>query len=63
MTIKALRDDFEHALHADVRRAYSLPARFYLDAAVFEREKGDHLLPALALRGPPLPARRTPAIT
>ena len=39
MTIKALRDDFEHALHADVVRAYSLPARFYLDAEVLEREK------------------------
>ena len=39
MAIKALRDDFEHALHADVGQAYSLPARFYLDAEVFEREK------------------------
>ena len=39
MTLDLLRDDFEHTLHADPARAYTLPAIFYLDADVFEREK------------------------
>ena len=39
MTLDLLRDDFEHALHTDPARAHTLPARFYLDPEVFEREK------------------------
>ena len=39
MTLDLLRDDFEHALHTDPAHAHTLPARFYLDPEVFEREK------------------------
>ena len=39
MALDLLRDDFEHALHTDPARAHTLPARFYLDPEVFEREK------------------------
>ena len=39
MNLDLLRDDFEHALHTDPARAHTLPARFYLDPEVFEREK------------------------
>ena len=39
MTLDLLRDDFEHALDADPARAHTLPASFYLDPEVFEREK------------------------
>ena len=33
------RRDFEHPLDADPARAFTLPARYYLDPEVFEREK------------------------
>ena len=39
MTITPLRDDFTHPLDADPARAYTLPARYYLDPEIFEREK------------------------
>ena len=39
MTLDLLRDDFEHALDTDPARAHTLPARYYLDPEVFEREK------------------------
>ena len=39
MALDLLRDDFDHALHTDPARAHTLPARFYLDPQVFEREK------------------------
>ena len=39
MALDLLRDDFDHPLHTDPARAYTLPARFYLDPEVFEREK------------------------
>jgi choline monooxygenase len=39
MTLDLLRDDFEHALDADPARAHTLPASFYLDPEIFEREK------------------------
>ena len=39
MTVTSLRRDFEHPLDADPARARTLPARYYLDAEVFEREK------------------------
>ena len=39
MALDLLRDDFEHALHTDPARAHTLPASFYLDPEVFEREK------------------------
>ena len=39
MALDLLRDDFDHPLHTDPARAHTLPARFYLDPEVFEREK------------------------
>ena len=39
MALDLLRDDFNHPLHTDPARAHTLPARFYLDPEVFEREK------------------------
>ena len=39
MTLDLLRDQFEHALDADPARAHTLPASFYLDPEIFEREK------------------------
>ena len=37
--VTALRQDFKHPLDADPARAYTLPANYYLDAEIFEREK------------------------
>ena len=39
MNGSASRRDFEHPLDADPARAFTLPARYYLDPEVFEREK------------------------
>jgi len=39
MALDLLRDDFDHPLHTDPARAHTLPARFYLEPEVFEREK------------------------